>query len=232
MVFRQGQFNGFGEVRFVVGESEGIGMSGGDGSKPRSPAVKMPTTPGIDSTSSDSIATISPCAIIRPFRNTSASLPTARSYQDYLQLVPGVQDTLGSTDNPASRSGINYRDADREGGDVGPDLSGVALKGFDRDWHIRHLRDPVAVVEGSQMMSFGHLRDDEIDDVLTYLDAGRIAEDPLAVGFDGRGQTCPDAVPAGQDMATLRPGEHPRDCPQVLQRAGAEAPRGPRADIE
>ncbi len=47
------------------------------------------------------------------------SLPTARSYQDYLQLVPGVQDSLGDSDNPASRSGVNYRDADREGGDVG-----------------------------------------------------------------------------------------------------------------
>ncbi|MEM7350872.1 MAG: TonB-dependent receptor [Acidobacteriota bacterium] len=46
------------------------------------------------------------------------SLPTARSYQDYLQLVPGVQDTLGvdGHENPASRSGVNYRDADREGG--------------------------------------------------------------------------------------------------------------------
>ncbi|MFQ5526609.1 MAG: carboxypeptidase regulatory-like domain-containing protein [Thermoanaerobaculia bacterium] len=47
------------------------------------------------------------------------SLPTARSYQDYLQLVPGVQDSMGDSDNPASRSGVNYRDADREGGDVG-----------------------------------------------------------------------------------------------------------------
>ncbi len=48
------------------------------------------------------------------------SLPTARSYQDYLQLVPGVQDTLGDTANPASRSGINYRDRDDSDiGDVG-----------------------------------------------------------------------------------------------------------------
>ena len=47
------------------------------------------------------------------------SLPTARSYQDYLQLVPGVQDALGSTDNPASRSGVNYRDFDGAEGDVG-----------------------------------------------------------------------------------------------------------------
>lgn len=36
------------------------------------------------------------------------SLPTARSYQDYLQLVPGVAPTTDS--NPASRSGINYSD--------------------------------------------------------------------------------------------------------------------------
>ena len=47
------------------------------------------------------------------------SLPTARSYQDYLQLVPGVQDALGTTDNPASRSGVNYRDVDGAQGDVG-----------------------------------------------------------------------------------------------------------------
>ena len=41
------------------------------------------------------------------------SLPTARSYQDYLQLVPGVQPTIdnpGDSGNPASRSGVNYRD--------------------------------------------------------------------------------------------------------------------------
>ncbi len=47
------------------------------------------------------------------------SLPTARSYQSYLQLVPGVQDALGTTENPASRSGVNYRDADGAEGDVG-----------------------------------------------------------------------------------------------------------------
>ena len=47
------------------------------------------------------------------------SLPTSRSYQDYLQLVPGVQDALGSTENPASRSGVNYRDGDGASGDVG-----------------------------------------------------------------------------------------------------------------
>jgi hypothetical protein len=47
------------------------------------------------------------------------SLPTGRSYQSYLQLVPGVQDALGTSENPASRSGINYRDVDGLEGDVG-----------------------------------------------------------------------------------------------------------------
>ena len=45
------------------------------------------------------------------------SLPTGRTYQSFLQLVPGVMpddpDALG---NPASKSGLNYRDI---GGDVG-----------------------------------------------------------------------------------------------------------------
>ncbi|WP_237384477.1 carboxypeptidase regulatory-like domain-containing protein [Sulfidibacter corallicola] len=47
------------------------------------------------------------------------SLPTGRSYQSYLQLVPGVMpDDFSSTGggNPASRSGLGYRDI---GGEVG-----------------------------------------------------------------------------------------------------------------
>jgi hypothetical protein len=45
------------------------------------------------------------------------SLPTGRSYQSYLQLVPGVMpDDPGQQGNPASRSGMNYSDI---GGDVG-----------------------------------------------------------------------------------------------------------------
>lgn len=44
------------------------------------------------------------------------ALPTARSYQDYLQLVPGVQAAIGGSANPASRSGINYSDI---GGTIG-----------------------------------------------------------------------------------------------------------------
>lgn len=45
------------------------------------------------------------------------SLPTGRSYQSYLQLVPGVMpDDQTQSGNPASRSGMNYSDI---GGDVG-----------------------------------------------------------------------------------------------------------------
>jgi hypothetical protein len=45
------------------------------------------------------------------------SLPTGRSYQSYLQLVPGVvPDNPDQPGNPASKSGINYSDI---GGDVG-----------------------------------------------------------------------------------------------------------------
>jgi len=42
------------------------------------------------------------------------SLPTGRSYQSYLQLVPGVMPS--ESGNPASKSGVNYSDI---GGDVG-----------------------------------------------------------------------------------------------------------------
>jgi hypothetical protein len=45
------------------------------------------------------------------------SLPTGRSYQSYLQLVPGVMpDDQQSSGNPAARSGLNYSDI---GGNVG-----------------------------------------------------------------------------------------------------------------
>jgi hypothetical protein len=45
------------------------------------------------------------------------SLPTGRSYQDYLQLVPGVlPDDPQLPGNPAAKSGMNYSDI---GGNVG-----------------------------------------------------------------------------------------------------------------
>ena len=58
-----------------------------------------------------------------------------------------------------------------EGGRVGPDLSGVALKGYSRDWQVRHLKDPGGTVEGSRMMRFGHLTDDEVDVLVEYMEA-------------------------------------------------------------
>ncbi len=42
--------------------------------------------------------------------DTVESLPTGRSYQSYLQLVPGVKPSAGG--NPSSRSGVNYADVD------------------------------------------------------------------------------------------------------------------------
>src|SRR3546814_1690927 len=36
------------------------------------------------------------------------SLPTGRSYQSYLQIVPGVKPSPGG--NPSSKSGVNYTD--------------------------------------------------------------------------------------------------------------------------
>src|SRR5690606_21998376 len=52
------------------------------------------------------------------------ALPTRRSYQSYLQLVPGVMPDVSSTNrngsgNPASRSGLNYADI--------PDAAGVTV---------------------------------------------------------------------------------------------------------
>ncbi|MGH8084091.1 MAG: carboxypeptidase regulatory-like domain-containing protein [Lysobacter sp.] len=48
------------------------------------------------------------------------SLPTGRSYQSYLQLVPGVKPSSGN--NPSSKSGINYSDV---GGDIGVSTDNV-----------------------------------------------------------------------------------------------------------
>jgi mono/diheme cytochrome c family protein len=59
---------------------------------------------------------------------------------------------------------------DGQGGGVGPDLSGVALKGFSHEWQRKHLMAPTDVVEGSKMMSFGHLTEPEVVALLAYLD--------------------------------------------------------------
>ena len=59
------------------------------------------------------------------------AVPTGRSYQSYLQLVPGVlPDDPESPGNPASKSGLNYRDI---GGDAGVSARQLLL-------HRRHQR--------------------------------------------------------------------------------------------
>ena len=65
--------------------------------------VRGETTPVVDVTSATSNTDIT--------LKLTESLPTGRSYQSYLQLVPGVlPDDPTLSGNPASRSGINYSD--------------------------------------------------------------------------------------------------------------------------
>jgi hypothetical protein len=65
--------------------------------------VSAETTPLVDVTS----ATTGQDITLR----LTESLPTGRSYQSYLQLVPGVMpDDPSAPGNPASRSGLNYSD--------------------------------------------------------------------------------------------------------------------------
>ena len=70
------------------------------------------------------------------------SLPTGRSYQSYLQLVPGVKPSAGN--NPSSKSGINYSDV---GGAIGSSTDNVYyLDGV-------NVTDPLDGVAGSNFNS-------------------------------------------------------------------------------
>lgn len=55
-----------------------------------------------------------------------------------------------------------------EGGKVGPDLSYVADQRPDRQWHMRHLRDPQSVSPGSIMPAFP-LDEKDLNDLISYL---------------------------------------------------------------
>ncbi len=55
-----------------------------------------------------------------------------------------------------------------EGGAVGPDLSYVGDARSDRDWHLRHFRDPQSVSPGSFMPKFP-LSDQQIADLTGYM---------------------------------------------------------------
>lgn len=74
------------------------------------------------------------------------SLPTGRSYQSYLQLVPGVMpDTAASGGNPASRSGVNWKDASTTSDNVGSSADNIYyLEGI-------NVTDPVTGTFGANM---------------------------------------------------------------------------------
>ncbi len=55
-----------------------------------------------------------------------------------------------------------------EGGAVGPDLSFVGTTRPDRDWHIRHFKNPAAVSPGSFMPKFP-LNDQQLSDLTSYM---------------------------------------------------------------
>src|SRR3546814_9533713 len=55
------------------------------------------------------------CALVTGVQTCALPiLPTGRTYQSYLQLVPGVKPSVDG--NPSSKSGVNYSDV---GGDIG-----------------------------------------------------------------------------------------------------------------
>jgi ubiquinol-cytochrome c reductase cytochrome b subunit len=55
-----------------------------------------------------------------------------------------------------------------EGGAVGPDLSFVGDSRSERDWHVRHFKDPQAVSPGSIMPKFP-LSDRDLHDLTSFM---------------------------------------------------------------
>lgn len=55
-----------------------------------------------------------------------------------------------------------------EGANLAPDLSFVADRRPDRDWHIQHFKNPPAVVPGSFMPKFP-LTDQQVNDLTNYI---------------------------------------------------------------
>ena len=55
------------------------------------------------------------------------------------------------------------------GGTSGPDLTHVGARQADADWHMKHLKDPASVVQGSAMPAFAHLSDDELTGLTQYM---------------------------------------------------------------
>lgn len=89
-------------VAVVSGQERSLGyvLKGGDVSTLGDIVVTGTSLASVDVTSA-TVGTTLTLGVVE-------SLPTGRSYQSYLQLVPGVKPSSGG--NPSSRSGINYSD--------------------------------------------------------------------------------------------------------------------------
>ena len=99
--------------------------------------VQGQTTPLVDVTRATSGTDIT--------LSLTESLPTGRSYQSYLQLVPGVMpDSQNSSGNPASRSGMNWKDV------ITGDNLGISTDNFYYFEGI-NVTDPVAGTFGANL---------------------------------------------------------------------------------
>jgi hypothetical protein len=91
------------QVAVVSGQDRSLGYAlTGEGNKVEEIVITGRSLAAVDVTSALSSTTLT--------LQTVESLPTGRSYQSYLQLVPGVKPSSGG--NPSSRSGMNYSDVD------------------------------------------------------------------------------------------------------------------------
>src|SRR3984885_10918744 len=57
-------------------------------------------------------------------------------------------------------------------------------------------------------------------------------ESPLLAHVEKRLDAAAHAVPSGEHVTVLRPGEHPRNRAQILERCRLRAPGWPRSDVE
>ena len=65
-------------------------------------------------------------------------------------------------------AGLAFHRIHGEGGAVGPDLSFEGDARPDREWHLRHLRDPQSVSPGSIMPKFP-LTEQQLQDMTAYI---------------------------------------------------------------
>ena len=104
--------------------------------------------------------------------------------------------------------------------------------------HLAHafVLDQAGIVAGDveidQKQRLLHLVDDEAEQARILEQMGQQRLALLAAHLEQAVQSAAHAVPAGDDVAVLRPGEHPGDGAQIAERPRAEAARRARADIE